>query len=356
MILPATVSTVWILAIVAVLCLGSWVITLKLAGKWRFEHFYYDFVLGILLSALAAAFVLGSANSQELTFQDNMLLSGYRKMAWALGSGMLLNLGILLMLAATTLAGMSVGFPVTLGVALAIGAVWDFAGAEHANTALTFGGVTLLLAAVVVTALAYSWRLQAQQQAAQKALQPDPRLKPKRSKPPGAALAVILAVFGGIALSIFLKVLDVATSGDNGLAAYSAFLLLSISALVSSPFFVIFFTTFPVVGTSDGIRGYLAGNMKQHLLGVLGGILWGAGMLSTLLISAAPQNAQPAALYQYPLNHLLNGGALLIAAVWGLVAWRESGGAGRRVNLMLAGMFVLFLAGFALVTFAFGPK
>ena len=71
---------------------------------------------------------------------------------------------------------------------------------------------------------------------------------------------------------------------------------------------MIFFTTFPVVGTSAGVRGYLAGNMKQHLLGVVGGILWGTGMLSTLLIIAAPQNAQPGALYQYPLNHLLNGG------------------------------------------------
>ena len=83
MLLPTTASAVWILAIVSLLCLGSWATTLKMAGKWRFEYFYFDFVFGILLSAGAAAFILGSVNPQDLTFQDNMVLAGYRKMAWA---------------------------------------------------------------------------------------------------------------------------------------------------------------------------------------------------------------------------------------------------------------------------------
>ena len=85
MILPTTAVAVWILAIVSLLCLGSWANTLKLAGKWRFEYYYYDFVLGILVCAGVAAFVLGSGRPQELTFQDNLLLTGYRKMAWVLG-------------------------------------------------------------------------------------------------------------------------------------------------------------------------------------------------------------------------------------------------------------------------------
>ena len=107
MILPTTASAVWILAIVSLLCLGSWANTLKLAGKWRFEYFYYDFVLGILLCAGVAALTLGSGRPQELTFQDNLLLAGYRKMAWALGSGVVLNLGTLLLLAAMTISGNS---------------------------------------------------------------------------------------------------------------------------------------------------------------------------------------------------------------------------------------------------------
>src|ERR1700693_3757931 len=102
MLLPTTASMVWILTVVSLLCLGSWANTLKLAGKWRFEYFYYDFVFGILLTAGLAALLLGSARPQELTFQDNLLLAGYRKMAWALASGVMLNLGTLLLLASMT--------------------------------------------------------------------------------------------------------------------------------------------------------------------------------------------------------------------------------------------------------------
>ncbi len=352
MILPIEASTVWILAIVSLLCLGSWANTLKLAGKWRFEYFYYDFVFGILLSAVAAAFLLGLARPQDLTFEDNLLLTGYRKMAWALGSGVVLNLGTLLLLASMSLSGMSVAFPLTLGVALVIGTVWDYATAAQAGTVLTLGGVLLLLAAVILIALAHIWRLRDQQKAAETALRPDPRAKSKRARQPGGALAIILAVAGGIVLSLFPQVLSQATSGENGMAPYSAILFLAVGAFFSAPFFVLFFTTFPVAGAAGSLRGYLDSNKKQHLLGVTGGILWVAGMLSSLLMAVAPPAAQPSALIRFPLNH----GALLVAAVWGLFAWREFRGTGNRVHMLVAAMLVLFLAGLGVVAFALSPK
>ena len=318
MILPTTASTVWILAIVALFCLGSWATTLKLAGNWRFEYFYCDFVLGLLLTVGIAALLLGSARPQELTLQDNILLAGYRKMAWALGSGVVLNLGTLLLLAAMALSGMSVAFPLTLGVALAIGALWDFAYAERASAALTMGGVALLLAGAIVIAFAHVWRQSDKQEAAQTALRADPRLKARR-KSPGGALAIILSVCGGIVLSLFPRILAESTSGENGLAAYSALLFVAVSALVSAPFFVLFFSTFPVVGSAGSFRGYTSGDKKQHFLGLTGGILWGVGMLSSLLAAAAPLEAQPGTLIQYPLRH----GAVLLAAAWGLLAWGE---------------------------------
>jgi glucose uptake protein len=355
MLLPTTASTVWILAIVSLLCLGSWANTLKLSGKWRFEYFYFDFVFGLLLSAGAAALLLGSARPQELTFQDNLLLSGYRKMAWALGSGVVLNVGTLLLLASMTLSGMSVAFPLTLGVALVIGTIWDFASTGQAGAALTLGGVVLLLAAVVVIALAYAWSLQDRQKAAQTPLQTDPRVKPKRTKSPGALLAILLAVLGGIALSIFPRILAEATSGENGLAPYSSVLLLAISAVLSAPFFVLFFITFPV--TAAGAPGYFGGTGKQHLLGLAGGILWGAGTLSYLLMAGAPVNAQPGASVQNSvIQYMLAHGPVLVAAMWGLLAWKEFRGASQRSHLMVAGMLVLLLAGLGVAAFAFSPK
>jgi len=357
MLLPTTASTVWILAIVSLLCLGSWANTLKLSGKWRFEYFYFDFVFGLLLIAGAAALLLGSARPQELTFQDNLMLAGYRKMAWALGSGVVLNLGMLLLLAAMTISGMTVSFGLTLGLALVIGAVWDFANTAQAGAALTWGGVLLLLAAVVVIALAYAWSLQDRQKAPQTPLQADPRAKSKRAKSSGALLTILLAMFGGIALSLFPRILAEATGDENGLAPYSSLLLLAISAVLSAPFFVLFFTTFPVTGAAAGPRGYLGGTKKQHLMGLTGGIVWGAGLLSYLLMATAPANAKPVAsipnaLIQYMLTH----GAMLVAAVWGLLAWGEFRGASQRAHLLVVGMLVLLLAGLGVVGFAFSPK
>jgi glucose uptake protein len=349
MVLPITSTGVWILALVALLCLGSWANMLKLGGRWRFEYFYYDFVLGILLTAGAAVLLLGSARPQDLTFQDNMLLSGYRKMAWAVGSGLALNLGTTLLLASMSIGGMSVAFPVSLGLALAIGAVWDYVNTVQANAAATFVGVCLLMAGVIVAILAHRRRARVMREASQKALTPDPRVKTKRPKPAGAPLMIILAVVGGIALSTFPRILGMATSGENGLAPYSAIILLAASAFISAPFFVLFFTTFPVTGSPGSIGGYFAGNIRQHLLGIVGGVLWGVGMLSSLLVAAAPANLQLNTLAQYPM---LNG-AVVIAPLWGLLAWREFDGAGQRGHMLVAGMVVLFLAGLTMVAFAF---
>jgi len=352
MILPTTAVAVWILAIVSLLCLGSWANTLKLAGRWRFEYFYYDFVLGILLSAGVAVLVLGSGRPQELTFQDNLLLTGYRKMAWVLGSGVVLNLGTLLLLAAIGLAGMSVAFPLTLGVAVVVGTLWDFAFGTQSNTLLTLLGVALLVAAVIVTALAYVRLLEVRRQAAQQALTPDPRVKSKRPKPTGGPLTIAFSVAGGIILGAFPRILAEGTSGDNGLAPYPAILLLSVAALLSSPFFVLFFTTFPLQDVPGSPTGYLSGTRKQHLLGVAGGIMWAIGILTFLLVQAAPQIAQPSSLVLY----ILNNAALLVAAAWGLLAWREFQGGDERVGMLAAGMVVLFLTGLGMVAFALLPK
>ncbi len=92
--------------------------------------------------------------------------------------------------------------------------------------------------------------------------------------------------------------------------------------------------------------------MKQHRMGVTGGILWGAGTLCALMATLTPKDAQPSALIQYVLSH----GALVVAAAWGLLAWQEFRGGGDRVRMLAAGRMVLFLAGLGMVAFAFSAK
>ena len=105
MILPATTLASLLLLILTLVCWGSWANTLKLVYKWRFELFYYDFSVGVALCAFLALFLLGSANPQELTVSDNMLIAGYRKMAYAVAAGIVVNLATIALVAAISVSG-----------------------------------------------------------------------------------------------------------------------------------------------------------------------------------------------------------------------------------------------------------
>ena len=56
MIIPTTYATALMLAILTMICWGSWANTFKMTKKWRFELFYFDYAAGVLLAAVVAAY------------------------------------------------------------------------------------------------------------------------------------------------------------------------------------------------------------------------------------------------------------------------------------------------------------
>ena len=58
---------------ITMLCWGSWANTQKLAeGNWRFELFYWDYVLGIVLLSLVFGLTLGSIGEGGRSFLDDL--------------------------------------------------------------------------------------------------------------------------------------------------------------------------------------------------------------------------------------------------------------------------------------------
>lgn len=54
-----------VFCVVTMLCWGSWGNTQKLASRtWRYEFFYWDYVLGVLLFSILSAFTLGSFGAE----------------------------------------------------------------------------------------------------------------------------------------------------------------------------------------------------------------------------------------------------------------------------------------------------
>ena len=143
MILPTTYGIALLLIVFTMLCWGSWANTFKLAGKWRFELFYYDYAVGVLILATIAALTFGSMGDSSLTFVDNMMVAGNRKIAFGLAAGVVFNLANMLLVAAIAVAGMAVAFPVGIGLALVVGVVWNYLLNPQANPMLLGIGVAM---------------------------------------------------------------------------------------------------------------------------------------------------------------------------------------------------------------------
>src|SRR2546429_8515342 len=145
-----------VLCVITMLCWGSWANTRKLARKdWRFELFYWDYSLGVLLLTLALGLTLGSSGTDGRSFVADLAQSSSASIGSALLGGAIFNLANILLVAAIEIAGMAVAFPVGIGLALIIGVIVNYLAAPVGNVALLSAGVVLVTLAIVLDAVAY---------------------------------------------------------------------------------------------------------------------------------------------------------------------------------------------------------
>ena len=359
MILPASQGATLALLVISLICWGSWANTLKLAGKWRFELYYYDFAIGFAVLAAVAAFTGGSMNSGELTFQDNFLITGYRNMAYVIAAGVVFNLGNMLLAATIAVAGLALAFTVTFATALVVSTAWSVMFEASSGFLPSVCGAALLLGALVMGAAAYSNYLIARSEAAKEAARsaaakkdvPQPGGRVKRtqsSRSRGLVLAVTLGVAGGVALGLFRPLLDMGSQGDAGVAPYGVALMFAAGILISTVIIDPFFFNFPVAGGPIGFSDYFKGTGKQHALGFLGGVLAGAAFLAGLLALGAPSAIRAEAIPSYALSQ----GAPVLAVAWGLFVWREFKSAGERSRMLFRIMWILLALGVGLLAVA----
>jgi glucose uptake protein len=337
MLLPTTYWSALALAIVSMLCWGSWANTYKASGsKWRFELFYFDYAFGVLLTAVLAAFTLGEFGTDFLSFTDNISVSPKRNMAYATAGGVVFNLANMLLVAAIAISGMSVAFPISIGLALVIGVFWNYYLSPQGNPAFLFSGVGLVLLAIIVNAMA--WRSYARTQAQNSGK--------KKSK--SSAKGIVVSLLSGVLMGAFYPIVELSKLGDLGLGPYAVAFCFALGVFFSTPVFSIYFMNLPVQGKAVDPGAYFQGTGKQHGLGVLGGIIWCAGTIANFAAASTPKTAQAGPAVSYALGQ----GATLVSALWGLLVWKEFAGAEGKVPMLLALMLALFVAGLALVSLA----
>jgi len=316
---------------ITMLCWGSWGNTQKLAGKtWRYELFYWDYVIGVLLLSLVFAFTLGSTGESGRSFINDLRQADMSNIGSAFLGGIIFNAANILLSAAISIAGMSVAFPVGIGLALVLGVIINYLGSQKGDPFFLFLGVGLITIAIILNALAY-----------RKASAGNQKVTTK---------GILIAVSAGILMSLFYRFIAASMDLDNFaspatgmMTPYTAVVIFSIGIFISNFLFNTILMKKPLSGQPTNYKEYFKGNLSIHLVGVLGGIIWGIGN-SLNLIAAGKAGAA--------ISYGLGQGATLIAALWGVFIWKEFKNSTKETNRMLAAMFVLFVAGILAIIYA----
>jgi len=348
MLIPQTYAGALILIVLSMICWGSWANTFKLTGKWRFELFYYDYSLGVLLAAIIAAYTFGSMGD-DLSFSDNLIVAGKRNMAWAVAGGVVFNLANMLLVAAISVAGLAVAFPIGIGLALVVGVIWSYFLNPQGNPILLTVGVLLVVGAIIVDALAYSSHAGATKVKAPAAGKGGSKAPPKAG---GAGLKGIgLSLISGVLMGAFYPLVEMGKGAGMdaaGLGPYAVAFMFAIGVFFSTFIFNLYFLNLPVQGEPLSMFTYFQGTLKQHALGIAGGLLWCTGAIANFTAASAPKSVEVGPAVSYAIGQ----GATMVSALWGLLVWKEFAGASRKVRLMLAAMLVLFVGGLVVISIA----
>lgn len=315
---------------ITMLCWGSWGNTQKLAAKtWRYELFYWDYVIGVLLFSLLSALTLGSMGSEGRSFIEDLAQADAKNIGSAFLGGIIFNASNILLSAAIAIAGMAVAFPVGVGIALVLGVMVNYAAAQKGSPGLLFLGVALIVMAIILNALAY---------------------KAKERGQKSSAKGILISVVAGVLMAFFYRFIAAAMDLDHfrspeagKMTPYTAVFVFSAGIFVSNFLFNTLLMRKPFIGAPVTYADYSKGNFSTHFTGVLGGLIWGLGN-SLNLIAAGKAGAA--------VSYGLGQGATMIAAFWGVFIWKEFQGSGSRVTRRLALMFLLFIAGLVLIILA----
>lgn len=319
-----------VFCIITMLCWGSWANTQKLAERsWRFELFYWDYVIGILLMSLVFALTLGSIGEEGRSFSADVNQAEGANITSAFLGGVIFNLANILLIAAIAIAGMSVAFPVGIGIALILGVIDNYRHSPTGNAAIIFSGVALIAIGIVANAIAYK--------------------KLAGSTAKVSTKGLVVSIIAGVLMSQFYGfVVDAMASSFEQpeigkLTPYTAIVIFSTGIFLSNFIFNTALMKRPLQGSPVSYSDYFNGNFKSHLTGIFGGVIWCTGMSFSIIAS---DKAGPA------ISYGLGQGAVLVAAIWGVFIWKEFQKAPRGTNTLLYLMFFCFLSGLSLLVYA----
>jgi glucose uptake protein len=322
---PHSLNIALLIMITSAICWGSWANTYKGVKNYRFELFYWDYAVGIFLISLFLALTMGSTGQDASSFLNNVHLADSSNIVSTLVAGAIFNLANLLLVAAIDMAGLAIAFPVSIGIALVVGVILSFALQPKGNAGLLAAGVVCALIAVVLDGKAYG------------SLAGTGRTVSKKS--------IVTCIVSGVLMGLWAPFVAHAMTKGNTLGPYSVAVFLTLGALLSCLVWNVYFMKKPLVGEPVNFAEYFQGPLSGHALGLLGGVIWGTGMVFNLVAANFTGVA---------ISYAIGQSAPMVAALWGVLAWKEFEGAGSKAKIYLSLMFAFYCLAILLVARANG--
>jgi glucose uptake protein len=298
---------------------------------YRFQLIYWDYALGLAVAAIVCGLTAGTLGHSGPAFLADVAQAPLGPVLFAIGGGVVFNIANLLLVAAIDVAGLAVAFPVGIGLALVVGAVSSYLVSPAANPLLLFGGVALVVVAIVLDAAAYRKR-----EATAKA---------------ATTRGIVLSLIAGVLMGGWYPIAThgLGTAANPGPGPYAIAFYFAIGVLLSTIPANLVLMAKPLDGKPpvDG-AGYWRAPIGWHLAGVFGGAIWCIGGLANFVASVA-HLAKPIG---PAVSYSIGQGATMISACWGVFVWHEFAGAPRSAKILLAFMFAFFLLGLGAVALA----
>lgn len=316
------------MCVLTMLCWGSWANTQKLAQRqWPFQLFYWDYAVGVLLLSVVLALTMGSMGPAGRPFLAD-LTQGEPGLLWsAFLGGVIFNLANILLVAAIDIAGMAVAFPVGVGLALVMGVVINYFATPIGNPVVLSAGVAAVVLAMIIDALAYGSLPTASKRTSQRGM--------------------LLAIVAGLAMGLFYRFVAASMASDfahpepGRLGPYSAIVVFAVGLFLSSFLWNTLVMAKPFVGPPVRFGDYFTkGDARLHAIGLMGGAIWGVGMASSIIAAGAAG---------FAISYGLGQGAAMVAALWGVLVWREFDAASPTTKRWLGVMFACYVVGLALI-------
>jgi glucose uptake protein len=322
---PSSLNIALLMMITSAICWGSWANTYKGVKNYRFELFYWDYAIGIFLISLILALTMGSTGHDASSFMNNVNSADRTNIVSTMIGGAIFNLANLLLVAAIDMAGLAVAFPVAIGIALVVGVVLSYSLQPKGNALLLALGVACALIAVVLDGKAYG------------SLAGTGRSVSRKS--------IVTCVVSGVLMGLWNPFVAYGATRGNALSPYSSVVFLTLGALLSCFVWNLYFMKKPLVGEPVGFGGFFSAPPSGHLLGLLGGAIWGVGTVFNVVAGKATG---------FAISYAIGQSAPMVGALWGIFAWKEFNGAGSRAKLFLGLMFVSYALAILLVARANG--